>query len=69
VRGGLAVVLAVLIGVVLVSDVDALGIASDVALFAIALTATSLSVAALRPMHVIVAAMPVRVLRHWRAGQ
>ena len=69
VRGGLAVVLAVLIGVVLVSDVDALGIASDVALFAIDPAATSLSVVAPRPMHVIVAAMPVRVLHYWRTGR
>jgi hypothetical protein len=67
VRGGLAVVLAVLATVVLVLGVDALGIASDVALLAIDPTATSLSVVGLTPMHVIVAAMPVRVLRHWRA--
>jgi len=67
VRGGLAVVLAVLATVVLVLGVDALNIASDVALFAIDPATTSLSVVALMPMHVIVAAMPVRVLHHWRA--
>jgi len=39
----------------------------DGALFAIDPAATSLSVVALTPMHVIVAAMPVRVLRHWEA--
>jgi len=55
VRGGLAVVLAVLANVVLALDVDALGIASDVASFAIYPAAASLSVVALAPMHVIVA--------------
>ena len=67
VRDGLAVVLAVLATVVLVLGVDALGIASDVALLAIDPAATALSVVALTPMHVIVAAVSVRVLRHWRA--
>ena len=47
-RGGLAVVLAVIATVVLVLGVDALGVASDVALFAIDPTATSLSVVALK---------------------
>jgi hypothetical protein len=67
VRGGLAVVLAVLANVVLVVGVDALGIASDVALLAIDPTATALSVVALMPMHVIVAAVPVWVLLYWGA--
>ena len=65
VRGGLAVVLAVLANVVLVLGVDALGIASAVALFAI----DPVSVVALTPMHVIVAAGSVWVLRYWRAEQ
>ena len=62
-RGGLAVVLAVLTTVVLVGGVDALGIASAVALFAI----DPVPVVALTPMHVLVVAVPVQVLRHRRA--
>ena len=62
VRGGLAVVLAVLATVVLVGGVDALGIASAVALFAIDPVPVVLAA-----MHVIVAAVSVRVLRYWRA--
>ena len=69
VRGGLAVVLAVLATVVLVFGVDALGIASAVALLVIGPAATALSVVALTPMHVTVAAMPVQVPHHWRAGR
>ena len=61
-RGGLAVVLAVLATVVLVGGVDALGTASAVALFAIDPVPVALAA-----MHVIVAAVPVQVLRHWRA--
>ena len=61
--GGLAVVLAVLAAAVLVGGDDALGIASAVALFAI----DPVPIVALAAMHVIVAAVPVQVLRHWRA--
>jgi hypothetical protein len=67
VRGGLAVVLAVLANVVLVLGVDALGIASAVALLAIDPAATPLAVVALVAMHRIVAAGSVWVLRYWRA--
>ena len=62
VRGGLAVVLAVIATVVLVLGVDALGIASAVALFAIDPVPVALAA-----MHVIVAAVSVRVLLYWRA--
>jgi hypothetical protein len=67
VRGGLAVVLAVLANVVLVLGVDALGIASAVALLAIDSAATPLAVVALVGIHLIVAAGSVWVLRYWRA--
>jgi hypothetical protein len=66
VRGGLAVVLAVLANVVLVLGVDALGIAFDVALLAIDSAATPLAVVALVGMHLIVATGSVWVLLYWR---